>query len=247
MQTFFDKIYVISLISNNINQKFIKYQFSELGLDFEFIYGFDFYNFKNINFNKLDSRTFSCSLAHYQAVMQAYNLNYNNVLILEDDICFIKDKNLIYDVLNNIPYNCDFISFDPRFDSQYDEINFLERCISDDSYYIEKNKDIRIYGTSMYALLNKDIMKLYLDSQQKNFKESDHVDNIFDNSIVNINLCSTCLFIDQNNLENKFINKSYNFESCYNNVYLSYPELNNKLHKEDFFIPEKIIKTSRRI
>lgn len=49
MKTQFDKIYVLSLITNKDRQEFIKYQFNELGLDFEFIYGFDFHNF-NVDF-----------------------------------------------------------------------------------------------------------------------------------------------------------------------------------------------------
>ena len=48
MKTQFEKIYVLSLITNKDRQKFIKYQFNKLGLDFEFIYGVDYYNFSNI-------------------------------------------------------------------------------------------------------------------------------------------------------------------------------------------------------
>lgn len=37
MKTQFEKIYVLSLITNKDRQKFIKYQFNKLGIDFEFI------------------------------------------------------------------------------------------------------------------------------------------------------------------------------------------------------------------
>lgn len=50
METQFEKIYVLSLITNKDRQKFIKYQFNKLGIDFEFIYGVDYYNFSNIQY-----------------------------------------------------------------------------------------------------------------------------------------------------------------------------------------------------
>ena len=45
MKTQFEKIYVLSLITNKDRQNFIKYQFNKLGIDFEFIYGVNYYNF----------------------------------------------------------------------------------------------------------------------------------------------------------------------------------------------------------
>ena len=57
-KTIFDKIYVISLIHNHDRQEFIKYQMNHIGLNFEFIYGIDFYNLIN---DSKDNRKTKCN------------------------------------------------------------------------------------------------------------------------------------------------------------------------------------------
>ena len=129
MKTQFEKIYVLSLITNKDSQKFIKYQFNKLGLDFEFIYGVDYYNFSNIQYPDVYKNTgvnfsysqnikknYGCAMTHYQAVLQAYYLGYNNVLIFEDDVCMNTNMSLLKDMLNNIPEDADFVTFDFRQD-----------------------------------------------------------------------------------------------------------------------------------
>ena len=63
-----------------------------------------------------NDKAYGCAIAHYQAVLQAYEFGYNNVLIIEDDICFIKDKKLIEYYINNIPDEIDFLNYTARFD-----------------------------------------------------------------------------------------------------------------------------------
>ncbi len=128
MKTKFDKIYVISLITNHNRRKFITYQMNELGLDFEFIYGIDFksltydgsnhkikYPYTYDNNTSNTAGNYGAAIAHYGAIKQAYEFGYNNILVLEDDICFIKNKDLIFECLNNIPDDADFITYDVRF------------------------------------------------------------------------------------------------------------------------------------
>lgn len=129
MKTKFEKIYVISLITNKDRQEFIKYQMRKLDLDYEFIYTINYHKIKYDNngneikypvyfteYDHLDDiATFGCALAHYQAILQAYEFGYNNVLVLEDDICFLKDKTIIENYLNNIPGDAEFITYNPRF------------------------------------------------------------------------------------------------------------------------------------
>ena len=124
----FDKIYVLTLPSYKERQNFIINQFKKLELNFDFIYGTDFGNINTdslgykIHYPQLweyethcTGKDFSCTISHYNAVYNAYEFNYDNVLILEDDICFIKNKELLETVLNNIPNNADFVTYDPRF------------------------------------------------------------------------------------------------------------------------------------
>ena len=103
MKTIFDKIYVINLVENIERKKFIEQEFKYYKLDFEFIHTIDLYNlfdentfnFKDPWDNKINIRAVSCALGNYMAVKQAYEFECNNVLIIEDDVCFTKDKKLL--------------------------------------------------------------------------------------------------------------------------------------------------------
>ena len=245
MKTQFDKIYVLSLITNKERQEFIKYQFDELQLDVEFIYGIDFYNIKynaqneEIKYPYIfkdrlydygpESKNFGCALTHYQAVLQAYELGYNNVLILEDDVCFIKNKNLIEYYLNNIPNNADFITFDPRFCSLDEQTLFINHYLKNNiqNNWFKINNNVKMIGGMMYGLMNRKTMKLYLDNQRQSFNMSDHVNNIFDNPIINRYVSTKCICTDFFN-----ITCDFNINSiCYTNIYSKL----NKLSKDNFY------------
>ena len=243
MKTKFDKIYVVSLITNKDRQEFIKYQFDELGLDFEFIYGIDYYNFNNIewpdvyintiNNCKGDGKDFGCAMTHYQAVMQAYHLGYNNVLIFEDDVCMNKDKHMIEDMLNNIPEDADYIDYDPRQYLESYQQQLLKIINNINSRYFKINKIF--YGAAMFGIMNRKTMKLYLDSQHNCLKMSDNVDNFVENkTIQNYYISTKCLFVAQHTLNKIFNKKNYSFAHCYDNMYLR----SNKYKKEDFFEPK---------
>ena len=47
----------------------------------------------------------------YSIIKETYELGYNNVLILEDDIQFNKDLSLLRNTLNNIPEDYDILQF----------------------------------------------------------------------------------------------------------------------------------------
>ena len=246
MKTQFDKIYVISLVTNHDRQEFIKYQMNELGLDFEFVYGIDINNLTYDAVNlpitypyTYDDKTnntatnYGCAMTHYLAVSQAYEFGYNSILILEDDACFIKDKNLVEYYLNNIPNNADFINFDPRFISDDEHNSFINKLKNNNDNYLKFSNDYKyLSGAVIYSLMNRNTMKLYLDNQRKMLHTSDRVLGIWKEPIINRYICSKCLCTDQFNI-------SYNFDI---NTHVSYINIYNKINKlniEDFYKPEK--------
>ena len=275
MNKFFDKIYVISLVSNKERQEFIKYQMNELGLEFEFIYGIDFDNLsfdKNQNnieypdlckeqFNLNNNRMYSCTIAHYQAVLQAYEFGYNNILIIEDDICFIKDKNLIEYYLNNIPKDADFITYAPRF-IDLDEIKSFINIIENNknNKYIEIPNDYyTLNGGMMIGIMNRKTMELYLNSQRSMFNTSDWVNGIFRNSQIKRYTIYECICLDQYHIvkynnDINLIKNCNNYDFCYEicnfiknptNFYQSnFEELSNINFKlqEDIFENQRSIK-----
>ena len=199
MKTKFDKIYVISVIYNVKRQDFVRRQMKELGLNFEFIYGIDFNDIKynrfgeNIEYPDIikeypvldNNKAYGCTMSHYQAVLQAYVFGYRNVLIIEDDSCLIKDKELLEDYLNNIPDEADFINFTPRF-LYIDEIPIFLRNLREhhlnDKYFNLDNECIyrSLIGSGMYAIMNRETMKTYLKNQKEKLYCADHVLEFFD-------------------------------------------------------------------
>lgn len=51
---------------------------------------------------------FSCCIQHYKALKTAYTLGANSVLIMEDDIRFLKNTDMIRDILTSLPGDYDY-------------------------------------------------------------------------------------------------------------------------------------------
>ena len=216
MKTIFDKIYVINLVENIKRKKFIEYEFKKYGLKFEFIHTPDFYNlfdkYKEEIFNiydlwgnKINLRLLGCTLGNYMAVKQAYEFGYNNVLVIEDDICFTKNKQLLEYYLNNVPKNADVIRYAFRCIDE-DNLSLIE-SIHKDNYnndYLLVGKDvpnnkIQYCGTSMWAIMNRQTMKKYIDSITNKFLGADQIDLFFtnmQNNDFNIYLSNKCLNVE---------------------------------------------------
>lgn len=215
MNTIFDKIYVISLISNKDRQEFIKYQMKKLELEYEFVYTINFNDLKYDRFgneiiypnfvkefNHLNNiSVYGCALAHYQCILQAYEFGFNNVLVLEDDICFIKDKELISKYFNDIPKDCDFITYAPRF-NDYDEFFKYRLYVKDNikyDYILVPNEYESLCGGMCYGIMNRNIMKAYLESQHKKLYVADRIEGIFSNSSIKRYASREAICIDQFN------------------------------------------------
>jgi len=250
MKTIFDKIYVINLVENTERKKFIEQEFKDYKLDFEFIHTPDFYNlfdkYKEKFFNvydlwgnKINLRLFGCTLGNYMAVKQAYEFGYNNVLIIEDDVCFTKDKKLLEQYFNNVPNNADMIRYSYRCVNEND-LDLLEN-ISKDKYnqqYLLSGKDIpntkiQYCGTSIWAIMNRKTMKKYIDSITNKFLGADQIDLFFtnmDKADFNIYFANKCL-----NVEFSYFTYLSNKETIpvfYKNPFM------NKLTKKDFYNPK---------
>lgn len=253
MKTIFDKIYVINLIENNVRRKFIEKEFKHYKLDFEFIYTIDYYNlfdkYKNDFFNvydlwgnKINLRLFGCTLGNYMAVKQAYEFGYKNVLIIEDDVCFIKNKKLLEYYFNNVPEDADMIRYAFRCVEEND-LNLIENIANDrpEQYFLKIGKDIpaeaiQYPGTSMWAIMNRKTMKKYINSITNRFLGADQINLFFTNmnhDKFNIYFTSKCL-----NVEFSYYTYIYNNEIP--PVFYRNPFMKN-LGPEDFYKPNKLL------
>jgi len=216
----FDKVYVLSLPSFKSRCKFMKAQLDDLEISFNFNWGIDLGNINKdslgykIQYPQLfeeeqlcTGKDFSCTLNHYSAVYKAYEFGCNSILIFEDDLCFIKDKNLIEQSLNNIPKDADFVTWDPRFGIPEDINQFSKDLdLNQQKLYFKDNGQYRfMFGGMMYAIMNRKTMELYLNNQRKKLYMSDHVQGLFMNVTVNKYISTKCLCTDQLNIETNFI------------------------------------------
>ena len=246
MKTVFDKIYVISLITNKDRQEFIKFQMKNLDIDYEFIYTINYKKIKYDNFgNEIkypiffpeyahldDISTYGCALAHYQAILQAYEFGYNNVLVLEDDICFLKNKKLIKKYLNNIPNDAEFITYTPRFIDYNEFIRYNNENNNQNNfgYVLIPNDYNTLCGGMMYGIMNRNIMKMYIDNQEQRLNVGDHIKGIFENSIIKRYASNEAIAIDQYNRIIK--EKDMGALRCYQ-------QLNKLFDYEDYYKPIK--------
>jgi GR25 family glycosyltransferase involved in LPS biosynthesis len=128
LKDYFDKIYVINYVEGKERREHIKQMFSDYGLinDIEFIYGMPFNKIKVLK-EHLEEMVkpmrygvghisgFGCSFGHYNAIKSAYELGYNSILVLEDDIIIRDNIDLVFDYLDNIPENWNYLYFTPCF------------------------------------------------------------------------------------------------------------------------------------
>ena len=177
----FDAIYMLTLCENKNRHIAMKNMFNHMWLDLNSInihYGSKFpyndiiieafnNNFKKRCFTKPNE--YDCARNNYSIIKEAYELGYNNVLILEDDIQFIKDILLIKETLNNIPNDYDILQFgaftmDPNINEILDKAN--------NKIFWSLHPNVKVWNTSMYAL-SRIGMQYYLKFMDKWFTVAD--------------------------------------------------------------------------
>ena len=251
MKTPFDNIYVLTLPSFKDRFAFVHKQLNDLDIKHQFMWGTDFGNIntdaqgKEIQYPNLwdyeeesTGRDFSCTINHYNAVYQAYEFGFEKILIMEDDICLIKNKKLIESVFNSIPEDADFVTYDPRF-AWINDINQFENDLKNcNGNYIKYVGQYNfMFGGLMYALMNRKTMELYLNNQRTNLFMSDNVTGLFraiDCNKINKYISSKCLCTDQFNIKNNFKKYWEGRLMCYMNNYISFYNLT----LNDFYSPD---------
>lgn len=183
----FDKIYLLTLSNRTDRKNAVLEQLKNIGLedehDINIQYATPFpHNDIIIDaFNKsgrgrfTKPNEFDCARNHYSIVRQAYDdPNCNSVLIIEDDIQFLKDVELFSRYLDNIPEKYDILQFGGFTADQNLEI-LLENRYPEKTYpnmlWLEHTL-IGVWTTSMYALSKRGMM-FYLKYMDKFFWVAD--------------------------------------------------------------------------
>ncbi len=107
------------------------------------------------------NRVFDVAYNHYCIIKSAYKRNIKSILIFEDDINFIVDKQIVQEIFNLIPNDYDII----KFYNNYDEWELPLTTINNIKYINDLNNNF--WSCKMYALSNYG-MKSYIDYEENN-------------------------------------------------------------------------------
>lgn len=185
----FDHVCVITHCKSPQRQQLMKYQIHKIGAEdiTEFRYvdsmpnvfkSFSdeiFHNNRcNLEGNEyVNNNCLSCYLNHYWAIKTSYERGFNNVLILEDDVYFINNMNMIKQTFDNIPKDYKII----KFSQQLHTVNQSTMHLFDyrDDGIQEFHKDFvnfKIWGAAGY-MLSRIGMKELIESYNKEIKPAD--------------------------------------------------------------------------
>ena len=156
---YFDHIYIISKSTNNLRRENLLLELNRVGLNnFKWHYTFEnklLYIPHTENYYNPNNKTYKqIKFAHYSLIKTCYELGYDNILIFEDDIRFLKDINLIKKVLNNFENqksNIDIYLFD------YYNNNDFNYFFADCYYLNQKGMEYVIYMMENYEFVIDEI------------------------------------------------------------------------------------------
>ena len=164
-----DQVYVVNMDKDKKRLRIFTIYMNKLNIKFKRITGIDGKKVYSKYKTYLSPGELGCLLSHINIMKDAIKNNYENILVLEDDIIFHKDfHNILKKTYNNIIKN------EKRFDLIYLGYNnlFTKFYIKNKYYFKTKNTN----GT--YAMIiNKNIFKEILKQYNKLNVPSDQVLN----------------------------------------------------------------------
>lgn len=186
---YFDAIYCLHYLPNKERGKTIQAELDRIGigssgiLHYKYTYPspFDKVLLKSLPYNKkfvlqhVLPRAINAGMGYYSIYQEALGLEYNKVLVIEDDVAFLKDLNELEDILNHIPEEWDFLRFDKTNNSQC--AHMLKTLVR--GPYFSGNYTGGYWALGASAVSAK-AMKIGIKSMEK---ELFVVDQIFENRI----------------------------------------------------------------
>ena len=142
---YFDHIFVLSKTSNFDRRELINKEFYRVGIhNYDFWYSCDNNLIKSLPNKVLCEKHQNLSFGHYSLIKTCYELGYENILICEDDICFLKDIENIKICLDTFyQLNPDIYLFDwydySEYQYMYQDCYYLNRKGMEYLIYLNEN------------------------------------------------------------------------------------------------------------
>ena len=185
----FDAIYCISLADNISRRDDLKKELSRVGILNLNIFHWKItvknelykyiWNNPSLKANKWWfhlTGTLNCTLEHYAVYKECLALGYKRVLILEDDIVFLKDIKEIEKAIDNIPENYDILKFNSYFSGTEEEIQKVINDNKINDYYFDYSS-LQQISAACYAVSSK-AMIILSKYQETFYQPSDAILNV---------------------------------------------------------------------
>lgn len=185
----FDAIYCISLADNISRRDDLKKELSRVGILNSNIFHWKItvknelykyiWNNPSLKANKWWfhlTGTLNCTLEHYAVYKECLALGYKRVLILEDDIVFLKDTKEIQKAIDNIPKNYDILKFNSYFSGTEEEIQKVINDNKINDYYFDYSS-LQQISAACYAVSAK-AMLILSKYQETFYQPSDAILNV---------------------------------------------------------------------
>lgn len=185
----FDAIYCISLADNISRRDDLKKELSRVGILNLNIFHWKItvknelykyiWNNPSLKANKWWfhlTGTLNCTLEHYAVYKECLALGYKRVLILEDDVVFLKDIKEIQKAIDNIPQNYDILKFNSYFSGTEEEIQKVINDNKINDYYFDYSS-LQQISAACYAVSSK-AMLILSKYQETFYQPSDAILNV---------------------------------------------------------------------
>lgn len=193
LSQYVDKVYIINLLSRKDRRKFMIEQLKDNCIyedlvsqnkleivDAVKLPGFDeevLRKFNERNGSLIGSTGLYCgAVEHYRTLKRALYYGYERVMILEDDACFLKDKEKIFDALDKMPQSFNILHMegyywpDENFPTEQDWMSILSDNV--DSAYWYRNTDYKLWAAAA-LIYSKSGMEVIVNEQERIFSGPD--------------------------------------------------------------------------
>jgi GR25 family glycosyltransferase involved in LPS biosynthesis len=248
---YFDKIFLLTMANRKERKESVLRQFKEIGIYDEIINSGKFEIVETVTlpitqkalncmgtsgdisfiYNNNDQRIgqFMCASEHYKMIKRSLINGYERILILEDDVCFIKKFEYIMKALEEAPESFNILHLEgyywPYDDSEEQAYSTLLTQNIEDGRWISSDEGLRLWCTAA-LIYSRHGMEEYCRVQEAKFQSPDHptfwMGNSYSYSYPLIMQEKKTVFTSD------IINYSSDIEEV--NVYLKYYDYNNYYH-----------------
>lgn len=191
----FDAVYCLSLADNIEKRAVMTKEFKRIGIPTSLIHwkitvrnNFYKYIWNNPTFPTKRwwltvEGALNCTMGHYEIMKECLVMGYESVLIVEDDVRFLKDLKTLKGIIENIPVN-DILLLDKSIPLSKEA--YKEAVKKSSSKLFMDYSDVKLWGTGCLSLSSR-AMKVMTGSLEQMWEPIDNKTNRVNNNGVVVN------------------------------------------------------------